>query len=114
MGLMFNATHRLLTPGNDAVPIVQEAEWPPGPGLEGCGKSLPQRDSFSSPSSPWRVAIPTELSLLPYQLVICIHALLPYFARNSINALKETVTGNGNKASTEKLGKCLSCLSYII
>jgi hypothetical protein len=30
--------------------------------LDGCGKSHPHRDSIPGPSSPWRVAIPTELS----------------------------------------------------
>jgi hypothetical protein len=31
-------------------------------GLDWCGKSCPYRDSIPGPSSPWRVAIPTELS----------------------------------------------------
>jgi hypothetical protein len=31
-------------------------------GLDGCGKSRPHRDSIRGPSSPWRVAISTELS----------------------------------------------------
>ena len=31
-------------------------------GLDGCGKSRPHRDSIPGPSSPYRVAIPTELS----------------------------------------------------
>ena len=30
-------------------------------GLDGCGKSLHHRDSIPGPSSPLRVAIPTEL-----------------------------------------------------
>jgi len=33
-----------------------------GPGLDGCGKSLPHPDSIPGPSSPQRVIIPTELS----------------------------------------------------
>jgi hypothetical protein len=32
-------------------------------GLDGCGKSRHHRDSILGPSSPWRVAIPTELSM---------------------------------------------------
>jgi len=32
------------------------------PSLNGCGKSRPHRDSFPGPSTPYRVAIPTELS----------------------------------------------------
>ena len=31
----------LFTPGNDPVPIVQEAEWAPEPVLDRCGKSRP-------------------------------------------------------------------------
>jgi len=48
------------TPGNDPVPIVQEAGWAPGPVWTG-GKSRPHRDSI--PDRPVRssVAIPTEL-----------------------------------------------------
>ena len=33
----------------------------PRAGQDGCGKSLPQRDSIPGPSSSWRVAIPSEL-----------------------------------------------------
>jgi hypothetical protein len=45
----------------------------PRVGLEGCGKSRPHQDSIPGPSSPWRVAIPTELSrpsLLYYIIII--------------------------------------------
>ena len=34
----------------------------PRAGLDGCGKSRPERDSIPGPSSPKRVDIPTELS----------------------------------------------------
>ena len=34
----------------------------PRTGLDGCGKSCPYWDSIPGPSSPQRVAIPTELS----------------------------------------------------
>jgi hypothetical protein len=33
-------------------------------GLDGCGKSRPHRNSIPGPSSPYRVAIQTELSRL--------------------------------------------------
>jgi hypothetical protein len=33
----------------------------PGAGEDRCGKSLPHRDSITGPSSPYPVAIPTEL-----------------------------------------------------
>jgi hypothetical protein len=40
------------TPTSDPVPIVQEARWAPGPGLNECGKSRPRRDSIPAlPSS---------------------------------------------------------------
>ena len=38
----------------------------PRTGLDGWGKSCPHRDSIPRPSSPYRVAIPTELSLPTY------------------------------------------------
>jgi hypothetical protein len=34
----------------------------PRAGLDGCGKSRPQRYSIPGPSSPYRVALPTALS----------------------------------------------------
>ena len=37
----------------------------PRAGLDGCGKCRLHRDSIPGPSSPLRVAIPTELSLSP-------------------------------------------------
>jgi len=48
------------TPGEDPVPILQEAGWAPGSVWRG-GKSRPHRDS--NPDRPARssVAIPTEL-----------------------------------------------------
>jgi hypothetical protein len=33
----------------------------PKPGLAGCGKSRPHRQSTHGPSSPWPVVVPTEL-----------------------------------------------------
>ena len=50
------------TPGKDPVPIIQEAGWAPGPVWTGAENLAPHRDSIPGPSSPQRVAIPTELS----------------------------------------------------
>jgi hypothetical protein len=48
-----NVTPRpLFTTGKDPVPIVQEAEWAPGPVWTGAEKSRLRRDSFPGPSSP--------------------------------------------------------------
>jgi hypothetical protein len=46
MGWVVNATPRPLYPGKDPVPIVQEARVSPRAVLDGCGKSLPHRDSI--------------------------------------------------------------------
>ena len=43
------------------------ARLSPRAGLEGCGKSHPHRHSIPKPSSPQRVAIPTELSRKTFQ-----------------------------------------------
>jgi hypothetical protein len=43
----------------------------PRAGLDGCGKSCPLRDSNPGPSSPWGVAIPTELSQ-PAKIIVLI------------------------------------------
>jgi len=48
------------TPGKDPVPILQEYGWNPGPVWKD-GKSHPHRDFIPGLSSPWSVAIPTEL-----------------------------------------------------
>jgi len=57
-----NATLGLLYPRErDSVFIVQGLGGPRSD-LDECGKLLPHRDSIPGPSSPQRVAIPTELS----------------------------------------------------
>jgi len=48
------------TPGEDSVPIVQEAEWAPEPVWMGAEYLTPHRDLIPGPSSPQRVAIPTH------------------------------------------------------
>ena len=46
----------------DPVPTVQEAEWAPGPVWKSVENLATHRDSIPGPSSPWLVAVPTELS----------------------------------------------------
>ena len=48
------------TPGKDAVPILREAGWTPGPVWTG-GNSLPHRNSIPDLPARSSVAIPTEL-----------------------------------------------------
>jgi hypothetical protein len=58
-----NATSRPLYPQEwDPVLILQEARWASGTAQDGCGKSHLHRNSIPGPSSPYQVAIPTELS----------------------------------------------------
>ena len=59
------------TPGKDAVPIVQEAGWAPGPAWTG-GKSRPHRDSIPDRPARSSVAIPTELPG-PHTYKQCLH-----------------------------------------
>jgi hypothetical protein len=68
MGWVINATPRPFysqeRPGTHCI-----GGWVfPRAGLNRCGKSRPHRDSIPGPSSPWRVAIPTELSWPTYTL----------------------------------------------
>ena len=56
---MVNATPRPLYPGNDPVPIVQEARWVPGPVRMGAENLAHQRDSIPGPSSPTELSRPT-------------------------------------------------------
>jgi len=42
----------LFTPGKDPAPIVQEAEWAPGPVWTGAENLAPNRDSIPGPPSP--------------------------------------------------------------
>jgi len=57
------------TPGKDPVPILQEAEWAPGPVWTG-GKSRPQRDSIpdrpARSQSLYRLSYPAHCSLNLY------------------------------------------------
>jgi hypothetical protein len=54
MGWVVNATprHFRFTPGNDPVPIVQEADWAPGQVWTGTENLAPRRESIPGPSSP--------------------------------------------------------------
>jgi len=71
-----------LTPGKDPVPILQEAEWAPGPVWTG-GKSRPHRDSIadrparskslyrlSYPAHDYTVRSPTNCTRNPKQLFV--------------------------------------------
>ena len=49
------------TPGKEPVPIVQDAEWAPGPGWTG-GKSRSHREWIPDRSACSSVVVPTELS----------------------------------------------------
>ena len=51
-----------LLPGKRAGTLCIGGWADPRASLDGCGKSCPHRDSIPGPSSPYRVAIPTELS----------------------------------------------------
>ena len=51
-----------LHPRKDAVPVVQQDGWAPGPGWTGAENLSPHRDSIPGPSRPYIVAIQTELS----------------------------------------------------
>ena len=57
------------TPGKDLVPFVLESGWASGPVWTGAENLASHRDSIPGPSSPWQVAIPTEL---PRSTVLCI------------------------------------------
>ena len=63
-GWVVNVTPGHFTPRIDTVPIVQEAGWATGSGLDGCAEPGCHRDSIHGHSTPQRVALPTELSLL--------------------------------------------------
>ena len=43
MGWVFNSTPGIFTPWNDPVRTVQEADWTPRVGLEGCRKPRPHK-----------------------------------------------------------------------
>ena len=49
----------------------------PRGGLDGCKISRPHRDSIPGPSSKWRVAIPTELSLSTDTRTTCHYIRVP-------------------------------------
>ena len=59
------------TPGKDPVPILKEAAWAPGP-VWTDGISRPHRDSIPGPSSPYSVAISTELMMLIIPILLLL------------------------------------------
>jgi len=62
-GWVANATSRSLYPRKEPVPIVLEAGLAAGPVWMGAENLATHLNSIPGPSSPQRVAIPTELSL---------------------------------------------------
>ena len=78
------------TPGKDPVPIIQEADLGHRAGLDGCGKYRAHRDSVPGPSSPYRVAIRTELSRPDWwqgYVVYCEHLQVPCSASDKTQQL---------------------------
>ena len=70
-GWVVSSTPRLLfTPGNDPVPILQEAGWVPGPVWTG-GKSRPHRDLI--PNHPARSQSLYRLSYPAHRAVLLSH-----------------------------------------
>jgi len=60
---MVNATLRpLYARESDPVPIIWESRWASGSVWRGAESYRPHQNSFPEPSSPQRVAVPTELS----------------------------------------------------
>ena len=59
---VFSTKFRPLYPRKDSVRIVHEAEWASRSLWTACKISAPHRNSVNGPSSPWRFAIPTDLS----------------------------------------------------
>jgi len=64
------------TPGENPVPILQDAGWAPGPVWTG-GNSLPHRDSIPDRPARSSVAIPIELS--GPQIYIYIYIYIIYY-----------------------------------
>jgi len=78
MGWVVNATPRLHYPRERPDTLCIGGWVGPRAGLEGCGKSRPHRDSIPAPSSPKRVAIPTELSrptFLEQYCLLCVSGM---------------------------------------
>ena len=71
MGCVFSATPRPLYPREGPGTHCIGGWVGLRAGLDGCGKSRPHRDSIPGPSSPQRVAVPTELSR-PTRLMLYI------------------------------------------
>ena len=72
------------TPSNDSVPTVQEAGWAARRVLMGAVNLAPHWHSIRGPSSPQRVAIPTEL----YRLTIYICYYRFYCQANSLELIR--------------------------
>ena len=84
-GLVLSSTPRpLFTPGKDPVPIVQQAEWAPGPVWTG-GKSRPHRDSIpdrpARSQSLYRLSYPAVIRLYIYIVYIYIYIYIYTYTR---------------------------------
>ena len=60
-------------------------------GVDRCGKSRPHRDSIPGPSSPQRIAIPTELSQPPPSSE---HRSYKFTTKTAVSCLKCSVVAN--------------------
>jgi hypothetical protein len=76
----------------------------PSSGLDGSGKSHPHRDSIPGPSSPKRVAIPTELSR-PIYIYIYIYI---YISVNSLTICTPHPTLFGDQIEKNEMGGACS------
>ena len=78
----------------EQLPILYEDGWAPGLVWTSAENLAPQRDSIPGPSSPWRVAIPTELSRPTRRATV--------LATPSTLDLKEKATGSQNLIRSEE------------
>ena len=109
------------TPGEDPVPILQEAGWTPGPVWTG-GKSRPHRDSIPDLPARSSVAIPTELPgplLKKHGAAICRRQVLKLQTLRCSQRLVPTVQtrrcpnqeGRNTNFPTVHFNKNVACVS---
>ena len=85
MGWIVNAIPRPLCPRERPGTHCIGGCVVPSPGLDGCGKSRPHRDSITGSSGPQRVAVPTAISRLA--LYHCYAYILKWDGKMVINIL---------------------------
>jgi hypothetical protein len=76
----------------------------PRAGLDVCGKSRPYRDSIPGPSSPYLLAIPTELSR-PTN----IYSIKLFFLSEFVACYLNQVVGFGDRLGYAVAATCLLC-----